>query len=136
MDIRVTPGAIYKKTSRVVEEEIVVATETDADWGRLGRVVADLNAVEPCEVALVGLGFGVFPRLAAHYHHLTIFELEPAVVDHFKGNYPWVKADRIIVGDYTHTLPQLERLWNYIVFDVGGEPPAWLSDFGEVIVPR
>lgn len=109
----------------------VIASEDASDYSRLAPVALRLLGEESAKVAVVGLGFGILPRLICRHHHVTAFEIEPAIIEHFRKTFPWARVV-VVEGDYANNL---RATFDFIVYDVDGQPPDWLSQYGQVIKP-
>lgn len=130
MTILIQERRIAKQVTEQVTRWLDLATETGDDYARLTPVALRLLAEPAGRVAVIGLGFGILPRLLCRYHHVTAFEIVPEVVEHFRLTF--AMPVRMELGDYADTL---KYEFDWIVYDLGGPAPEWLAKFGEVIVP-
>jgi len=118
---------IFRERMATIFVREAIAGQSLGDVGPLAKVALRLLDLTPRDIAVVGLGMGILPRLVCLRHPVFVFEIEPELIDLFQQAHPWATITAT-AGDYEVTIRRLDRLWPVIVYDIGGEPPKWLLE--------
>ena len=118
---------IFRERRQTITVREAIAGQSDGDIAPMAKIALRLLDLEPRDVAVIGLGMGILPRLVCLRHPVFVFEIEPELIDLFRQAHPWATITAT-AGDYEVTIRRLDRLWPVIVYDIGGEHPKWLLE--------
>lgn len=102
--LRVQDNRVYRGT-------VCIAGNDDAEWARMARWAAQIVRRPPGQLAMLGLGMGILPKLLPPTWDVAIFELERAVAAAFAP-----PGATVILGDFRETL---SGSWDVIANDTG-----------------